>query len=71
MMTIQKQVPKTFPAAKEMSYDKARGKHLLLRSAIVANHILASMMVTMFEGMHWVVDNQSTCLLFSYEANPG
>ena len=68
MMTMQEQVPNTFAEAKEMFSDIDKGLRLLLRSSTVTNSFLSSMMVTMFEDMHWLVDNQAACLLFSCEA---
>ena len=68
MMTMQEQVPNTFAEAKEMFSDIGKGLRLLLRSSTVPNSFLSSMMVTMFEDMHWLVDNQAACLLFSCEA---
>ena len=68
MLTMQEQVPVTYTEAKEMFSDLGKGLRLLLRSPNITNTSLASIMIALFDNMHWLVDNQAACLLFSCEA---
>ena len=68
MGTMQEEMPVTYAEAKEMFSDLGKGLRLLLRSPTVTRRTLASVMAALFDDMHWVVDNQAACLLFSCEA---
>merc|ERR1712096_360608 len=66
---MQNQVPTSYHEAKEMFSDLGKALRLQLRSSCITTtrSFLTSIMNSLFDDMHWVLDNQAACLLFSCE----
>ena len=65
---MQEHIPTSYSEAKEMFSDLGKALRLLIRCPSINRSFLTSIMSALFNELHWEMDNQAACLLFSCEA---
>ena len=65
---MQEHIPTSYSKAKEMFSDLGKALRLLIRCPSINRSFLTSIMSALFNELHWEMDNQAACLLFSCEA---